>query len=202
MERHRDPSTVEFRTLEYLRGLFADAGLPKPAERFYGVPAERDRLGAMAFPAGDDRAGLRAMIDAAVEGDALGVGARRDGATVRFEYPAVVLVAEKRGKSACANPHSAPLSSPKPRLLAETIGIQPRASAPHFLSPTPARSRDPAGGSRPAGKKGCQARAHRGTVQGSAASSDISQAGRTTSLSPDQRPRVSLTRAAGCGCAW
>ena len=43
--------------------LFADAGLPEPTQRFYGVPAERDRLVAMAFPANDDRAGLRAMID-------------------------------------------------------------------------------------------------------------------------------------------
>ncbi len=95
MERHRDPSTVEFRTLAYLRRLFADAGLPEPTERFYGVPAERERLVAMAFPAGDDRAALRAMIDAAVEGDALGVGAWREGGTVRFEYPAAVLVAVK-----------------------------------------------------------------------------------------------------------
>ena len=90
MERHRDPSTVAFRTLALLRRLFADADLPEPAARFYGVPAERDRLIAMSFPAGDDRAGLRAMIDASVEGDTMGVGARRDSDTVRFEYPAVV----------------------------------------------------------------------------------------------------------------
>ena len=51
----------------------------------------------MALPGGDDRAGLRTMIDAAVEGDAMGVGARREGDTVRFEYPAVVLVAVKGG---------------------------------------------------------------------------------------------------------
>jgi ubiquinone/menaquinone biosynthesis C-methylase UbiE len=98
MERHRDPSTVEFRTLAYLRGLFADAGLPEPAQRFYGVQAERDRLVATAFPAGNDRAGLRAMIDAGLEDDALGVGAWSDGGTVRFEYPAVVLVAVKGGR--------------------------------------------------------------------------------------------------------
>ncbi len=95
MERHRDPSTVEFRTLGYLRGLFADAGLPQPTERFYGVPGERDRLVATSFPAGDDRAGLRMMIDAAVDGDTMGVGARREDGTVRFDYPAVVLVAAK-----------------------------------------------------------------------------------------------------------
>jgi SAM-dependent methyltransferase len=95
MERHRDPSTVEFRTLGFLRGLFAEAGLPEPAARFYGVPGERDRLVATAFPAGDDRDGLRAMIDASVDGDAMGVGARREDGTVRFEYPAAVLVAVK-----------------------------------------------------------------------------------------------------------
>ena len=97
MERHRDPSTVEFRTLGFLRGLFADAGLPEPGMSFYGVAGERDRLVATSFPAGDDRARLRAMIDAGVEGDAMGVGARRDGDTVRFEYPAVVLAAVKGG---------------------------------------------------------------------------------------------------------
>jgi ubiquinone/menaquinone biosynthesis C-methylase UbiE len=97
MERHRDPSTVEFRTLSYLRGLFAAAGLPEPAARFYGVPAEAERLIAMAYPAGDDRAGLRAMLEAAVEGDAMGVGARRESGTVLFEYPAVVLVGVKGG---------------------------------------------------------------------------------------------------------
>ena len=41
--------------------------LPEPGMSFYGVPGERDRLVTMAFPAGDDRDGLRAMIDASVE---------------------------------------------------------------------------------------------------------------------------------------
>jgi SAM-dependent methyltransferase len=97
MERHRDPSTVEFRPLAFLRGLYAIAGLPEPEVRFYQVPAERDRLIAMSFPEGGDRDGLRAMLDAAVEGDAMGLGARRDGATMRFAYPAAVLVAVKSG---------------------------------------------------------------------------------------------------------
>jgi ubiquinone/menaquinone biosynthesis C-methylase UbiE len=97
MERHRDPSTVEFRPLGFYPALFRDAGLGEPAMRFYGVPAERERLVAMAYPAGGDKAGLRAMIDAAVEGDAMGVGARREGDTVRFAYPTVVLVAAKVG---------------------------------------------------------------------------------------------------------
>jgi ubiquinone/menaquinone biosynthesis C-methylase UbiE len=92
VERYRDPSTVEFRTLGFLRRLYAEAGLAVTAERFYGVPAELERLVAMSYPVGDDRAGLRAMIEAAVEGDAMGVGAKAEAGTVRFEYPAVVLV--------------------------------------------------------------------------------------------------------------
>jgi ubiquinone/menaquinone biosynthesis C-methylase UbiE len=95
MERHRDPSTVEFRSLAWHLRLFRAAALPEPAARFYQVPAERDRLVAMSFPAGGDREGLGAMIDASVDGDAMGVNARRDGATVRFDYPAAVLVAVK-----------------------------------------------------------------------------------------------------------
>jgi SAM-dependent methyltransferase len=95
MERYRDPSTVEFRPLAFLRGLFAVAGLPEPEARFYQVPAERERVVALSFPEGGDRDGLRAMLDASVEGDAMGVGARRDGETMRFAYPAAVLVGVK-----------------------------------------------------------------------------------------------------------
>jgi SAM-dependent methyltransferase len=95
MERHRDPSTVEFRPLAFLLALFRDAGLREPTARFYQVPAERDRLLAASFPANDDRALLRAMIDRSVNGDTMGVNARRDGDTARFDYPAVILVAVK-----------------------------------------------------------------------------------------------------------
>src|SRR5262245_10149675 len=97
MERHRDPSTVEFRPLAFLLGLYAIAGLPEPEVRFYQVPAERERIVAMAFPAGGDYAGLRATLDASVDGDSMGVGARWDGGTMRFAYPAAVLVATKCG---------------------------------------------------------------------------------------------------------
>jgi SAM-dependent methyltransferase len=97
MERHRDPSTVAFRPLAFLVGLYAIAGLPAPEVRFYQVPAERERILAMAFPAGGDRDRLRAMLDAAVDGDTMGVNARRDGDTMRFAYPAAVLAAVKGG---------------------------------------------------------------------------------------------------------
>jgi ubiquinone/menaquinone biosynthesis C-methylase UbiE len=95
MEKHRDPSTVAFRPLADLSQLFANAGLPQPSIRTYQVPAERERLIAMSFPVDDDRELLRHLIDASVEDDAMGLGSRRDGDTVRFCYPAVVLVAAK-----------------------------------------------------------------------------------------------------------
>src|SRR5262245_23162745 len=97
MERHRDPSTVEFRPLAFLLGLYAIAGLPEPEVRFYEVPAERERVVALSFPEGGDRAGLRTMLDASVEGDTMGLGARRDGGTMRFAYPTAVLVGVKGG---------------------------------------------------------------------------------------------------------
>jgi ubiquinone/menaquinone biosynthesis C-methylase UbiE len=96
MERFRDPSTAEFRPLSFLIGLFAISGLPAPEVRFYDVPVERERLIAASFPVGDDRAALRSMLDAAVDGDAMGVGARRDGDTMRFAYHAAILVGTKR----------------------------------------------------------------------------------------------------------
>jgi ubiquinone/menaquinone biosynthesis C-methylase UbiE len=95
MERHRDPSTVEFRPLAALLAHFERAGLPRPVARFFHVPAEREALIAISFPAGDDRALLRRMIDDSVEGDAMGMNARRKGATVVLAYPSVVLAAEK-----------------------------------------------------------------------------------------------------------
>lgn len=95
MEKHRDPSTVAFRPLGFLLALFAEAGLPQPGVAFYQVPAERERLIAASFPAGDDRAWLRQLVDVSVDGDRMGVNARRDGDTVKFEYPATILAATK-----------------------------------------------------------------------------------------------------------
>lgn len=95
MERYRDPSTVAFRTLSYLGGLFAAAALPEPIMSFYQVPVELNALLKLSFPVADDREGLRAMIEDAVEGDKMGVNARWDGERMRFDYAAAILVAAK-----------------------------------------------------------------------------------------------------------
>jgi len=97
MERQRDPSTVAFRPLGALRRYFEIEGLPAPRERFFQVPTERDALITAAFPLDGDRAALRRMIDDAVDSDLMGLNAYRDGHTVRFAYPAVILTSRRPG---------------------------------------------------------------------------------------------------------
>jgi SAM-dependent methyltransferase len=76
MERRRDPSTVEFRTLPYLRGLFEAGGLGDPEVQRFDISYLASDLVARSFPVNDDRAGLLAMIESTVEGDKMDVGAR------------------------------------------------------------------------------------------------------------------------------
>jgi hypothetical protein len=95
MERHRDPSTVEFRTLETLRQLFLDCGLGNPAQTFFQVPSECESTIGKSFPANDDREYLRRLITDSVDGDRMGLKARREGDTVVFAYQGVVLATTK-----------------------------------------------------------------------------------------------------------
>ena len=81
--------------LGYLRGMFPAAGLPLPEESFFAVPFTLQEMVTRSFPVGDDREQLRATLTASVDGDALGMDARREGDTVRFAYQSVVLVAVK-----------------------------------------------------------------------------------------------------------
>lgn len=97
MERHRDPSTVEFRKLGYFVALFASAGLPPPKQAFYRVPVERDALIAGSFPARGDRDLLRQMIDESVVGDLFGMQSRREAETVFLSYPTVILSTQLPG---------------------------------------------------------------------------------------------------------
>jgi hypothetical protein len=95
MERRRDPSTVEFRTILYLRRLFELAGLGDPEIQRFDVPHVAPELVARSFPENDDRAGLLALIEASVDGDLMGVGARRSPQGVRFAFRCAVLSAVK-----------------------------------------------------------------------------------------------------------
>jgi ubiquinone/menaquinone biosynthesis C-methylase UbiE len=93
MERWRDPSTVEFRTLVYLRRLFVESGLGEPAVRMFHVTYSATVLVNASFPKGNDRAGLLALIENSVEGDSLGMEARRSADGVRIAYRSAVLSA-------------------------------------------------------------------------------------------------------------
>jgi ubiquinone/menaquinone biosynthesis C-methylase UbiE len=93
MERFRDPSTVEFRRLDYLMDLFRRHSLePSIAARFQ-VPYLAHEFVARAFPANNDRAGLLALIESSVDGDRLGMGAKRTAAGIHIAFQTVALVA-------------------------------------------------------------------------------------------------------------
>jgi ubiquinone/menaquinone biosynthesis C-methylase UbiE len=104
MERHRDPSTIEFRPLAFLTRLFAEANLAIVKTVAFQVPAEIERMIASSFPAGGDREKLRAMIEDSIDGDTMAMNVRREHGTITLAYPSVVLVARKPA----ADAHVAP----------------------------------------------------------------------------------------------
>ncbi|RNJ48842.1 class I SAM-dependent methyltransferase [Methylocystis hirsuta] len=97
MERQRDPSTVAFRTLDDLHSLFVGAGLGEPQTKLFQVVYLAADLVGRSFPADGDRAGLLALIEESVEGDVLGMNARRTAQGVMISYNSVVLSAIKAG---------------------------------------------------------------------------------------------------------
>ncbi len=104
MERRRDPSTVEFRTLDYLRRLFVERGLGEPAIRLFQLPFLAADLVNSSFPEDNDRAGLLALIEKSVAGDTLGMGARHTPEGVRIAYRAAVLAVAKGRNSDMGRP--------------------------------------------------------------------------------------------------
>ncbi|HVN88178.1 MAG TPA: methyltransferase domain-containing protein [Candidatus Binataceae bacterium] len=95
MERFRDPSTVDFRTVGYLHDLFRTAGLPNPLITRFQVPYLAETLVAHSFPVRDDRAGLMRLIEQSVAGDLLAMNAHRSPKGIHLAYQAVVLVSER-----------------------------------------------------------------------------------------------------------
>jgi SAM-dependent methyltransferase len=98
MERRRDPSTVEFRTLLYLSRLLEAAGLGAPHVQRFDVFYLASDLVARSFPVNGDRAGLLSMIEATVEGDRMGAGVHWTPQGVRFAFRSAVLSAVKPGR--------------------------------------------------------------------------------------------------------
>ena len=95
MELVRDPSHARAMPLEELKDLYRRAQLPAPRATGYRLEGDLEGLIQRSFPKPGDDETLRRIFRASVEGDALGIGARRDGDTIRYGYPVAVLVAEK-----------------------------------------------------------------------------------------------------------
>ncbi len=86
-ERRRDPSHVRNLTAAEQRALFVDAGCAVVASCHYRLAGDVDAL--LSRSHGDDHAGYRAAFEASIDGNGLGVGARRDGTRICFEFPIV-----------------------------------------------------------------------------------------------------------------
>ena len=95
MERLRDPSHVRALSLAEMAGLFEAAGLTQPVVTRCEVRAEVEALLSRSFPGPGDADRIRALFEASLEDDALGVGARSIEGAIHFAYPVAILAAER-----------------------------------------------------------------------------------------------------------
>ena len=91
MERLRDPSHVRALTEVELRELLTSAGLLDLSWSGYLFELELEALMQASFPQPGDESQVRALIEADVGVDDLGIGVHRVGEVVRFAYPIAVV---------------------------------------------------------------------------------------------------------------
>jgi SAM-dependent methyltransferase len=100
LEKLRDPSHVRCLALAELKGLFRDAGLGEPRERFSELRDTVDNLLARSFPNPGDDQKIFELFAASLDDDRLGIPLRRansDGsAPIEYAYPVAILAAERR----------------------------------------------------------------------------------------------------------
>jgi ubiquinone/menaquinone biosynthesis C-methylase UbiE len=95
VERLRDPSHVRALPLAEHLDLFRQAGLLEPRVTHYGLQSDLEGLLSRSFPNPGDEASIRTIFETSLADDALGMQARRDGATIRVAYPIAVLAARR-----------------------------------------------------------------------------------------------------------
>ena len=96
LEKLRDPSHVRCLALAELKGLFRDAGLGEPRERFSELRDTVDNLLARSFPNPGDDAKIVELFTASLDDDCLGIPLRRSGDRLEYAYPVAILAAERR----------------------------------------------------------------------------------------------------------
>lgn len=95
MEKLRDPSHARALSLAELAGLFERAGLPAPVVTRCELRAEVESLLSRSFPASGDADRIRALFEASLADDAMGVGAHRVDRAIHFAFPMAILVATR-----------------------------------------------------------------------------------------------------------
>jgi ubiquinone/menaquinone biosynthesis C-methylase UbiE len=95
MEKLRDPSHVRVLTESELQGLFQAIDLRNIQRAGYLFELGLEQLLAASFPKSDDANRIRAIFEADVGVDNLGIGVHHSGDDISFAYPIVILVATK-----------------------------------------------------------------------------------------------------------
>jgi ubiquinone/menaquinone biosynthesis C-methylase UbiE len=95
MEKLRDPSHVRVLTESEMQGLFQAVELRNILRAGYLFELGLKQLLAASFPKSDDANQVRAIFEADVGADNLGIGVHHSGGDIRFAYPIVILVGTK-----------------------------------------------------------------------------------------------------------
>jgi ubiquinone/menaquinone biosynthesis C-methylase UbiE len=95
MEKLRDPSHVRLLREDELPSLIAGVGLCEVRRSGYQFDMSLDTLLKGSFPNPGDGEKVRALFEADVDVDRLGLGARASGDDVLFSYPITVVVGKK-----------------------------------------------------------------------------------------------------------
>jgi hypothetical protein len=96
MERLRDPSHVRTLSREDLGILAAGAGLHDLRWNDYLFEIDLGRLMRASFPRPGDTERIRAMLEADIGVDAMGLSLSRKGAETRLGYPVAIVAGTKR----------------------------------------------------------------------------------------------------------
>lgn len=95
MEKLRDPSHVHVLTESEMQGLFQAVELRNVQRAGYLFEFGLEQLLSASFPKSGDANRARAIFEADVDADNLGIGVHHRGGDFRFAYPIAILVGTK-----------------------------------------------------------------------------------------------------------